>query len=55
MSNIDFQNGLTVGMVLAGKNGLVGQITVIDGGGGGDGNWLGSYFATLFYAEVEDN
>lgn len=33
MSDIDFQNGLTVGMVLAGKNGLVGQITVIGGGG----------------------
>lgn len=36
MSEIDFQNGLVVGVVMAGKNGLVGQ-GIIQGGGGGGG------------------
>ncbi|NJD02035.1 MAG: hypothetical protein FIA99_05445 [Ruminiclostridium sp.] len=58
MSDIDFQNGLVVGMTLAGKNGLVGTLTEI--GGGQTDTFYGTvdpgitiFFAdTTFYGEV---
>ena len=37
MSEIDFQNGLVVGLTLAGKNGAVGGVAPPPSGGGGCG------------------
>jgi hypothetical protein len=51
MSNIDFQNGLAVGMVLAGKNGLVGQIIVSPGPGSGYAGYI-DYNIPIFTTNI---